>query len=79
MIKIISVVSFSEPLNLSPGGSLSVIHSYDEDGVPKTYTVASHECEELATWTHSILFRLHGELQWMVGTQTTIDWLESQV
>ena len=74
---------FNGGVTVRPGDELNVTHTW-ESVCPDTRNIIQHE--ELlskhgltmeATWTHSILFDLDGELNHIIGTQKTVDWLRS--
>ena len=73
---------FSCTVDLKPGDVLTVIHkweSIDEDTlkiVTNEEQLVKHVVDKNVSWTHSILFDLDGELNHLIGTQKTVDWLE---
>lgn len=78
MITDLHAAEFTYPVTVNPGDTLHVTHTVLDGPKVHTQIVAEHKSNFTVTWTHSILFKLNGEQQWMVGTQNTIDWLGSQ-
>jgi len=74
-VEIVGIEPFSSPITVLPGDTIRVIHIVN--GVE--HKKSEQEIPEAVTWTHSILFRLDGELVHLIGTQKTIDWLEGLV
>ena len=74
---------FSHQVDLQPGDVLTVFHkweSIDEDTlkiVTNEEQLVKHVVDEKVSWTHSILFDLDGELNHLIGTQKTVDWVRS--
>jgi len=81
MIEIVTSFEFNSPISLLPGDTLIVAHKVVDDETGETvYTVKSTmEISEKALWTHSILFKLNGHLNHIIGDRDTLAWLESQV
>lgn len=75
----IHAAAFSTPVTVCPGDTLTVTHTVAGPGVKNygVHKVVEHKADFTVTWTHSILFKLDGQQQWIVGTQQTIDWLRS--
>jgi len=70
MISFVTPFLFTRPVHVMPGSTLTVSHN----GLPVMEIQAAFE----ATWTHSILFRFNDQWQWLLGTEATVFWLQSQ-
>ena len=70
MITEVKAYPFPSPVTVCKGDTLHVSHQHK--------IVMTHEADFTATWTHSIMFTLNGQVNWLVGTQETIDWLRNQ-
>jgi len=80
MIEIVGSFKFHSPIYLNPGDTLEVVHKVtnDENEEIVHEVKSTMEISEKAVWTHSILFRLNGHLNHVIGDQDTLTWLESQ-
>lgn len=91
MVSDIQVFPFSRPVNVRPGDTLCVSHAcpitekaLTLGGKPATlfierdkqYLICKHEADFEATWSYSILFRVGGQMQWLLGNDDTISWLK---
>lgn len=76
-IEVVAISAFSCPVSLMPGDTLKVVHAYDAGifGWQETELVR-HDIPEAVTWTHSILFKLNGQLNHIIGNQASVDWVE---
>lgn len=78
MITNISALAFDGPVIVIPGDKLIVNHTVTYDGkLVVKRQLAQHEFDQPTTFTHSIMFKLNGQWNHVIGTQDTIDWLES--
>lgn len=66
------VSRFSSPVVVRPGDTLTVNHTVGN----KTHQVSKCVLEQEVTWTHSILFELDGELNHIIGTVKTVNWIK---
>jgi hypothetical protein len=80
MISDILSDKFDFPVIANPGDTVTVTHTvtFDLTGETVTEQKSCFEITEEVTWTHSILFRLNGKLNHIVGDQDTLTWLEDQ-
>ena len=76
-IEVVSILPFRSPCSLLPGDTLRVTHAYVAGifGLQETELVR-HDIHEAVTWTHSILFKLDGQLNHIIGDQASVDWIE---
>ena len=76
-VEIVAIAKFSYAVSLLPGDTLKVTHSYDAGLFGRQETeLVRHEIPEAVTWTHSILFKLNGQLNHIIGDQASVDWIE---
>ena len=79
MIEIVAIKEFDQAIYVTPGDTLHVRHEYGEmlfgKVTRKVHEVSMHNIEEHARWTHSILFRLNGHLNHLIGDGGTVEWL----
>ena len=76
-IEVVSIVPFRVECKLFPGDTLRVVHTYDVgDSGPQETELIRHEIQVAVTWTHSILFKLDGHLNHIIGDQASVDWIE---
>lgn len=72
MITDVRYYALNRDIHAVPGDSIAILHNVDGE-VTKVFEKA---VVFEATWTHSILWRLNGEMQWMLGTIETVNWLK---
>ena len=77
-VEIVGICEFKcGPVHLSPGDELRVDHVFSEDdGHVVRRHLARQQITSTAIWSHSILFKLNGELTHLLGNQATVDWIE---
>jgi len=71
-VEIVGIQPFNSSISVNPGDTLRVSHIVN--GVE--YKKCEQELTEFVIWTHSILFRLDGTLNHIIGDQKTVDWIE---
>jgi len=78
-VEIVNIAKFNFPVCLEPGDTLRVSHTwqYEFAGPVHERVLSQQDIPEAVTWTHSILFKLNGTLNHIIGDQDTVDWLES--
>ena len=74
MVTDIRTFPLHRPVNVVPGNTMTVTHTGKD--IPPPFEVCRHTADFATTWTHSILFRLNGQMQWLLGTEETILWLK---
>lgn len=69
MITDIKAYVFRFPVPVNAGDSLCVNNGGRE--------VIRHVAEFDAEWTCSVVFKINGQANWLIGNQATIDWLKT--
>lgn len=78
MITDVMVKMFNGAIHAYPGDTIKVKHVVtDAEGKTVAYSKCEHEITEEVTWTHSILFKLNGKLNHLIGDHDTVSWIES--
>lgn len=80
MVEIVGCMEFNSPICLWPDDTLEVVHKVtnDENEEVLHEVKSTMKISEKAVWTHSILFKLNGHLNHIIGDRDTLAWLESQ-
>jgi hypothetical protein len=78
-VEIVAISEFNCPLTLQPGDTLKMVHRYQvvEDGPMHESELCRQDIPEQVTWTHSILFKLNGTLNHIIGDMETVAWVEA--
>lgn len=71
-IEIAGITKLSSPAFIMPGDTLTVTHTVDGQKHIKCITEITCAC----TWTHSILFKLEGQLNHLIGNEETVNWVK---
>lgn len=76
MITDVLVAYLSQPVQVNPGDRLIVTHKVEyQDRTVETHLV-QQEITVPGTWTCSILFKLNGEPNHLIGNEKTIEWIK---
>ena len=78
MISDVLISKLSHPVELRPGDILTVTHSVDDDRGRWDRVVHKTQLNVTGTWTHSILFKLNGQINHLIGNADTVAWIKSQ-
>ncbi len=79
MIEIVGIAKFNSPIHIVPGDQLTVNHRFLKDGLVLEERVLTVKVTDEAEWTHSILFKLNGNLNHIIGDHNTVTWIKEQV
>jgi hypothetical protein len=75
----VRVAEFNRPIHLFPGDTVKVTHTVRAGpGIVEEHVKSIQDIECNATWTHTILFKLDGHLNHLIGDQATVDWVKGQ-
>lgn len=79
MIEIVGIAEFNSPIYLIPGDKITVTHKFLVDGKVVEAKRLVVKIDDTGTWTHSILFKLNGNLNHIMGDHNTVTWIKEQV